>query len=53
MGSDYNYGYLTATPYTTTENPDGSTDKCTAFDIWNGTENVTVYNDAFTMAPTL
>ena len=45
MGSDYNYGYLTATPYTTTENPDGSTDKCTAFDIWNGTENVTVYND--------
>ena len=45
MGSDYYYGYLTATPYTTTENPDGSTDKCTAFDIWNGTENVTVYND--------
>ena len=45
MGSDYQYGYLTATPYTSSKNPDGSTDKCTAFEIWNGTEAVTVYTD--------
>ena len=44
-GSDYQYGYLTASPYTTSNNPDGSTDKCTAFQIWNGTENVTLYTD--------
>ena len=44
-GSDYQYGYLTATPYTTSANPDGSNDKCTAFDIWNGTEVVTLYTD--------
>ena len=44
-GSDYQYGYLTASPYTTSNNPDGSTDKCSAFEIWNGTETVTLYTD--------
>lgn len=44
-GSDYQYGYLTSNPYDTTKNPDGTTDKVTAFEIWNGTENVTVYTD--------
>ena len=44
-GSDYQYGYLVATPSTTSANPDGSKDKCTAFEIWNGTEVVTLYTD--------
>lgn len=44
-GTDYQYGYLTSNPYNTTKNPDGSTDKVTAFEIWNGTDNVTVYTD--------
>ena len=44
-GSDYQYGYLTASPYTTSNNPNGSTDKCSAFEIWNGTETVTLYTD--------
>ena len=44
-GSDYQYGYLTASPYTTSANPDGSNDKCSAFEIWNGTEVVTLYTD--------
>ena len=44
-GSDYQYGYLTASPYDTSANPDGSNDKCTAFEIWNGTEVVTLYTD--------
>ena len=44
-GSDYQYGYLTASPYTTSNNPDGSTDKCSAFEIWNGTETVSLYTD--------
>ena len=44
-GTDYQYGYLTSNPYDTTKNPDGSTDKVTAFEIWNGTETVTVYTD--------
>ena len=44
-GSDYQYGYLTSNPYDTTKNPNGSTDKVTAFEIWTGTENATVYTD--------
>ena len=44
-GSDYQYGYLVSTPSTSSANPDGSKDKCTAFEIWNGTEVVTLYND--------
>ena len=44
-GSDYQYGYLVSTPSTTSANPDGSKDKCTAFEIWNGTEVVTLYTD--------